>query len=107
MSEPDEYIPPDSTLARALSHWHGWWRFMWHWSDKNLGFHVGLPRHHVAPFVNCGHWSWSFWIWRFSFCFNCQTIEESRAEKRRIFKSDIWPTLILDDALDAEEIEVR
>jgi len=101
----DEYIAPDSSLAFMLNYWHGRKRLLWHWGDKNLGLHIGLPHRHIAPFVECGRWSWSFWAYRFAFCFSCEPIEESNARYREMFKDDIWPTRIYEDILDAEVIE--
>jgi len=98
----DEYIAPDSDLASAMNYWRGWWRFFWRWNSKSVGFEITLPRRHIAPYVECGKWAWTFCCWRLTFVFSCDTHAEAEALNRKMFVADIWPTIILEDVLDAE-----
>lgn len=104
-ADVDEYIAPDSPIY----YWHGWWRFMWHWHEKNVGLLLPSLKMSLAHRKYCDSKSWdkfglSISLWRLSVCFSCNTIEESRAYHRRLFKDDIWPTIIVEDPLDADEV---
>lgn len=104
----DEFIAPDSVLAHMLA-WRGWWRFMWRWNDRGAGLHLDSLRMILAHRKYCDAKCWDkigfcVRVWRLSFCFSCETIDESRARDREMFASDIWPTVVLEDILDAEEI---
>lgn len=78
-----------STLDFMLNYWHGWWRFMWHWHETNKGFHLPDLKMMMAHRKYCdGSWDkigFSVTLWRLTVSFNCQTIEASRAQYRKMF----------------------
>lgn len=106
----DEYIAADSSLAFMLNYWHGWWRLMWHWHKENKGIALPNLRTIWAHRRYCDD-SWdkigfSFTAWRLSLCFACGSIKKQRLRYREMFKDDIWPSVVLDDPLDADVIGV-
>lgn len=103
-----EYIAPDSALAFMLNYWHGWWRFMWHWDKKSHGVAWPDLKTVWAHRKYCDE-SWDkigivFTIGHLSLCFSCHTMKQAASRYREMLPDDIWPTIVLDDPLDAEII---
>lgn len=87
-----------------LNYWRGWRRLIWHWHNNPQPLRVSYGKHD-HELADCGRRFLFITLWRLTFGMSCRTIDEEKAEKRRWFKDDIWPTIIVEDALDADEVE--